>query len=322
MTKRPKAFISYNNTDREIATRIAETLRQEGIEVWFDKWEILAGDSLIQKIFQEGLAEADAFIVVLSKGSINSKWVQQELDAAMVKRIEGVTRVIPVLIDKVNIPEPLKPIKWIDLSENFDDTIRELQKAIFKVHERPPVGEPPDFVKNLEPVSGLSGLGTKLGRFLITTGKHEVGNEETFRPAEIAEQFSFSPEEMNDAIDELESLGLVETSDFIGTHPYSHGDVTPTYALFLHFNGKGLDYDPEEDIKAIASAIASGNETTGGHYLAEKAAISPLRVNRAVAYLKDYGIAKVYEEIGTAPYDFSFVMATGATRRFVAENCK
>ena len=146
MTTRPKAFISYSHTDREIAARIAEALRKGGVEVWFDKWEILVGDSLIQKIFQEGLAGADAFIVVISQSSVNSKWVQQELDAAMVKRIEGVTRVIPVLIDKVTVPEPLRPVRWIDLTGNFDETIRELQKAIFKVHERPPVGEPPDFI--------------------------------------------------------------------------------------------------------------------------------------------------------------------------------
>ncbi len=320
MTKPPKAFISYSHADREIAKRITDTLRKEGINVWFDRYEILVNDSLIQKIFQEGLAEADAFIVILSKDSINSKWVQHELDTAMIKRIEGATRVIPVLIDKVDIPEPLKPIKYIDLSQDFDDTIRELQKAIFKVHERPPVGEPPDFVKNLEPVSGLSGLGTKLGRFLITTGKHEIGNEETLRPAELAEQFSFSPEEMNDAIDELESLGLIETTNFLGTHPYSHGDVTPTYALFLHFKENGVEYDPEEDIKAVASTIVA-DKNVGGHGIAQRTELSPLRINRAVAYLKDYGIAQVFEELGTAPFDFSIVDATGMTRRFVSENC-
>jgi len=102
MNKQPKAFLSYSHSDREIAERIATTtLRRNGIDVWFDKWEILPGDSLIRKIFEEGLAGADAFIVLLSQESVQSRWLQEELDAALIKRIEGVTRVIPVRIGNV-----------------------------------------------------------------------------------------------------------------------------------------------------------------------------------------------------------------------------
>lgn len=322
MTSRPKAFISYSHNDREIATRIAESLRASGIVVWFDRWEILGGDSLIQKIFEEGLSGADAFLIIISNNSINSRWVQQELDTAMIKRIEGVTRILPVLVHEVEMPESLRSMKWIRLTENFDETLRELQRAIFGVHERPQIGEPPEFVKDdLEAIDGLSSLGAALGRLLITTGKHEVGNEETFRAGELADLLGFSPEEIDDAIDELEGLGLVETINFLGTHPYSHGDVTPTYALFLHFRGKGIEYDLEEDIKAVASAVAADKETTG-HGLVERTRLTALRVNRAVAYLKDYGIVRVHEELGTAPFDFSLVDATGMTRRFVADNCK
>ena len=81
--KRPKAFLSYSHDDRDIAEQIAKSLRQSGIDVWFDKWEILPGDSLIQKIFEEGLSDTNAFIVLLTENSIQSRWVQQELDAAL-----------------------------------------------------------------------------------------------------------------------------------------------------------------------------------------------------------------------------------------------
>lgn len=322
MNKRPKAFLSYSYADRSIAIRVAEGLQAGGIEVWFDKWEILPGDSLIKKIFEEGLAGADAFIVLLSKDSVESRWVQEELDVALIKRIEGVTRVIPVLTGNVQVPDPLRPLRWVDISRDFDTALRELQMAIFQIHERPPVGQPPDFVRNqLASVGGLSRIATVLGLFLASTGKHEIGNEESFRAVELSEKLELSPEETNDAIDELESLGLVETLDYLGTYPFSHGDVTPTYALFLHFQGQGLDYDPEKDIKTVASAIVAQREVDGPK-LVGLTELSPLRINRAVAYLGDYGLAQVIQALGTAPFDFDTIWATGATRRFVAERCK
>ncbi len=322
MNRRPRAFLSYSHADRDIATRVAERLQDGGIEVWFDKWEILPGDSLIKKIFEEGLSGADAFIVLLSQNSVQSRWVQQELDVAMVKRIEGVTRVIPVRIDEVQIPEALLPLRWVDMTQDFDRALHELEMAIFQVRERPPVGQPPKFVRDqLASVGGLSRIATVMGLFLASTGKYDVGLEESFRAAKLSEELGLSSEETDDAIDELESLGLVETRNYFGTAPFSHGHVTPTYALFLHFRGEGLNYDPVEDIKAMAAAVVAQKEVDG-EKLAEETGVSPLRINRAIAYLEDYGLAHVIRTMGTAPFDFSDVWATGATRRFVADNCQ
>jgi hypothetical protein len=322
MNTRPKAFLCYSHSDREIAERIATDLRANGIEVWFDKWEILPGDSLIGKIFEEGIGGADAFIVLLSQHSVQSRWVKEELDVALIKRIEGVTRVIPVRVDDVQMPDPLRPLRWIDMSAEFDTALHELQMAIFQIHERPPVGELPDVArKQLTSVGGLSRIGTMLGLYLSRTGKHEIGNEERFRAKDLSENLGLSPEETDDAIDELESLGLVKTLNYFGTSPFSHGEVTPTYALFLQFQDEGLDYDPEEDIKAVASAIVAQKEVNG-HKLAELTELSPLRINRAAAYLEDYGIVRIIKTMGTAPYNFNTIWATGATRRFAAEMCK
>jgi biotin operon repressor len=193
--------------------------------------------------------------------------------------------------------------------------------AIFRVYERPSVGQPPEFIRtDISSVGGLSKIATVMGQSLIETGKHEVGNEESFSARQIKENLGFSIEETNDAIDELKRLGLVETRDYLGTHPYEYGDVIPTYALFLHFREHGVPYDPEQDIKVVASAVAAKKKTSGDG-LVEATGLSPLRINRAVAYLKDYGVIELIKYIGTAPFDFGEVWAIGATRRFVAEQC-
>lgn len=322
MGKTPKAFISYSHEDRELAIRIAEGLRSVGIDAWFDKYEIIPGDSLIKKIFEEGLAGADVFVILLTNSSIKSNWVRQELDVALIKRIEGITRVIPLKIGNVNIPDPLRTLKWIDMDGNFDERLRELQMAIYQVREIPPIGQPPEFIRNhLASVGGLSRLATAVGLYFLHSGIEETGNEESIRESELAEKLGFSPEEADDAIDELVNLGLIKTHDYLGTGPYSHGEVEPTYALFLHFQNEGMAYNPEDDIKTTASAIVAQKQLDGNK-LKELTGLSPLRINRAIGYIEDSGIARVQHAIGTGPFDFDFVLATGSTRRFVDEKCK
>ena len=54
----PKVFISHAGEDREFAQDLATKLRARGVNAWLDVWEILPGDSLIDKIFEEGLKDA------------------------------------------------------------------------------------------------------------------------------------------------------------------------------------------------------------------------------------------------------------------------
>jgi histidyl-tRNA synthetase len=68
----PKVFISHASEDKErFVLDFATKLRNTGIDAWLDKWEMLPGDSLVDKIFEEGIKNASAFIVVLSSNSVN-----------------------------------------------------------------------------------------------------------------------------------------------------------------------------------------------------------------------------------------------------------
>ena len=44
----PKVFISYAHSDKDWARRFAETLGQEGLAVWFDEFNIKAGQPLVE----------------------------------------------------------------------------------------------------------------------------------------------------------------------------------------------------------------------------------------------------------------------------------
>ncbi len=67
----PKVFVSHASEDKErFVLPFAHELRAAGVDVWVDQWQMVPGDSLVKKIFSEGLENADAVIVVLSKVSI------------------------------------------------------------------------------------------------------------------------------------------------------------------------------------------------------------------------------------------------------------
>ena len=143
----PKVFLSHASEDKDFVVGFASQLRKRGVDVWLDRWEILPGDSLVDKIFEEGIAKAKAIIVVLSRHSIDKPWVREELDAAVVRKINHVSRLIPVVIDDCKVPEALRATVWekIDDLKNYKASLDRVVMAIFGETDKPPVGKGPAF---------------------------------------------------------------------------------------------------------------------------------------------------------------------------------
>jgi len=125
-----QVFISYNHTDREIAKVITKRLLLAGHEVWVDKLEIHPGDSLIEKI-SEGLTDSSYLLVLLSKKSVSSNWVNRELEIAISRQLKDKSiKVIPCLIEDCEIPPFLQPILFADFRKDFEEGIAELLPSI------------------------------------------------------------------------------------------------------------------------------------------------------------------------------------------------
>src|ERR1700750_1643014 len=101
----PKVFVSHASEDKDrFVMNFAARLRAKGIDAWVDRWEMLPGDSLIEKIFEDGIKNAQAVVVVLSNNSVNKPWVREELNAAFVKRINSGRKQIPIWLEAVGVP--------------------------------------------------------------------------------------------------------------------------------------------------------------------------------------------------------------------------
>jgi len=151
MSSSPRAFISYSSADKDrFVTNFASRLRSDGIDAWYDKWEILPGDSLVDKIFNEGIDQSDIVIIVISENSVNSHWVKEELNSAVIKKIEGKCRIIPILIDDCLIPVCLKNTAYekIEDLENHEANYQRIRASIFQQPVKPPLGNTPIFLES------------------------------------------------------------------------------------------------------------------------------------------------------------------------------
>ena len=102
-------FLSYSREDAAKADRIAHALEAAGHQVWWDR-RIGAG-SRFSKEIDAALKSADLVVVLWSKASVDSAWVQDE---AADGRDSG--RLVPVLIDPVSPPLGFRQYQSIDLA--------------------------------------------------------------------------------------------------------------------------------------------------------------------------------------------------------------
>lgn len=97
-------FISYNSADRAAAREIGLFLTAGSINMWFDEWNVSAGDSIVQEI-NNGLASCTHFLIIWSTNSAKSNWVRQELAGALHAAISTrLPQIIPVTLDGTPLP--------------------------------------------------------------------------------------------------------------------------------------------------------------------------------------------------------------------------
>jgi len=112
-----RCFLSHNKADKEVARSIGAHLILTGIDVWFDDWEIQAGDSIPGKL-NEGLSAFDAFILLWSVHANKSNWVRQELHSAIMRAMSsGSAKIVPCLLDETPLPMIIADRRGVDFRD-------------------------------------------------------------------------------------------------------------------------------------------------------------------------------------------------------------
>jgi hypothetical protein len=134
---RPNArvFVSHSYQDKDIAARISTALKDADFNVWFDAWELQAGDSIATKL-REGLRASDFLLVLLSPESVSSRWVREEMALALSSELrQRAITVVPVILRDCDIPDKLRDLTAIDLRNERPDSIKQLVEALTLAHD-------------------------------------------------------------------------------------------------------------------------------------------------------------------------------------------
>lgn len=269
MTTPPKVFVSHASEDKDrFVLRFAEALRAKGIDAWVDKWEILPGDSLVDKIFEEGLKEADAVIIVVSSNSINKPWVREELNASIVQRLSKQTKIIPVVIDDCEVPEALKSTVWERIADltSYGPELDRIVAAIYDHRHKPPLGPPPAYVRGaLVKIPGLTRIDNIVLNSICSLAVNE--NSWLIQPESVygdTDSLDINREEVLDSIEVLGNRGYLELKLLAGGVPRGIGYVRPTLSGFETYAETSIPEYAEWMRKValeIVNAGADYNET-------------------------------------------------------------
>jgi diguanylate cyclase (GGDEF)-like protein len=119
-------FISYNHVDQNKVNIIAESLREKGLKVWYDKWIIKPGHDIYQQI-QIGLELSRNFVLCMSNEVFKSEWASFESSTAIFRDpMNKERRFIPILLENCNLPDTIKRISYIDAKELNINTTNEI----------------------------------------------------------------------------------------------------------------------------------------------------------------------------------------------------
>lgn len=257
MTAAPRVFISHSSDDKDrFARAFATKLRAMGVEAWFDEWEILPGDSLVKKLFVDGLQPATAVIVVLSKASIHSNWVREEIDFAFVKRVNEGSRLIPVLIDDVEVPPQLQSTLWYRVKDvsNIDADVQKLVDAIAGRKCAPPVGSLPSYLlagarpPDVQPSDWFVLELSARKRMQDRTGMINVQVL-----LDSAASAGLSAEDVVDAVEVLDGQGLVRNRNALGHRVIAYQVTATGFGKWL----RATSDDHDEIIDSVCKALVN-----------------------------------------------------------------
>lgn len=92
-------FISYSSKDQKFADRLYADLQNKGVRCWFAPEDLKIGDKTRIRI-DESIKVHEKLLLILSRHSVESDWVAQEVETALEReRKEGRTVLFPIRLD-------------------------------------------------------------------------------------------------------------------------------------------------------------------------------------------------------------------------------
>lgn len=190
-------------------------------------------------------------MIVLSRDALASRWVREELNTAVVRRIEGKCRVLPIVLDGVEVPEAIRATVWQPIADvsSYEDEYERILATMFDRTLAPPVGRPPAHAEESTLIDdlpqGAVAVLNAIAEHVMESEQEFIGDSETFD--EIRAKCGLGVDQF---VKELTRLGKADYIDIaVRRATVSHGKLL-LKGLLGHLQATGYDID-----QAYASVV-------------------------------------------------------------------
>lgn len=120
-----KLFICFAAKDRyDVVQSIVYHLKNYGIDIWYDRYEMVMGDNRFEKNIEEGAENCRYALIVLSHNTINSLCATEEIAILKKRYHKNEVTIFPILfkIKPSDVPPEFQWVKDLIFKEVFSNT--------------------------------------------------------------------------------------------------------------------------------------------------------------------------------------------------------
>lgn len=237
-------------------------------------------------------------IVVLSKDSVRKRWVREELNAGIVKRISGKCKVIPVIIDDCDVPTALQSTAWEKI-ENLDGYTASLDRIVASIYGskmKPPLGPSPGYATlSIQRMAGLEAVDTLVFKTIVEASlKNESNFIQTQQISSPLQALDVSEDSMYESIDFLADRHYIRGKRTYGSKGLDSFFITP-----YGFERYALQFVPQFDERIDKVLLAIVNlEITNNRDIATHLDESRILIDYMLEILKRKGLIKISITMG------------------------
>jgi len=123
----PRVFLSYSRRDADWARSFAEALKQRGVSVWFDEFDVKPGEPL-RDALESGLRNSDVLVALLDPEYPSKPAVFFELGAA-IGMGKKVVSIVPKDLDPTSLPLNVRLRRYV-VRDSPEETAEELSHTL------------------------------------------------------------------------------------------------------------------------------------------------------------------------------------------------
>lgn len=282
--------ISFAGEDRDHAGRLAELLKRDSFEVFYDDYEEadLWGKNLYDHLTEVYSKLGKYCVMFLSRHYAAKQWPTLERRAAQERAFkENREYILPIRIDDISIPGILDTVGYQDLRQKtIEDIYAVLKRKLSPIKAPLPIEAETESIGQL----GLSDDAIVLLKLLSDKSERALSNDPMMKVQEVLGSLQLSEEVLSLAADELSEKGFVTLQKTLGMGKAGFYYIGTTERLFSITDKYLRGWNPEEDSVTLAQTlidIAQDGHSASIQSADEFLKWGPRRINPALFLLID-----------------------------------